>query len=137
MTALSITASAVVAGSNAVRDVGTAGATITAGQPLYYDATTAKWNPADTNSATAAARAASAIALNSASLNQPISLHKSGDLTMNAVLTAGVAYYLGGAAAGTIVPVGDLTTGDYTQVIGIAKSTTVLAVDFQSAGVAI
>ena len=136
MTALVITASAVVAGSNAVRDVGTAGATIVAGQPLYYDATTAKWNLADTNSATAAARAASAIALNSASLDQPVSLHKSGDLTINAVLTKGVAYYLGGTA-GTIVPVADLTTGDYTQIIGIAKSTTVLAVDFQSAGVTI
>ena len=136
MAALSITATAVVAGSNAVRDVGTAGETIAAGQPVYYDATTAKWKLADTNSATAAARVATAIALNGAAVNQPVSLHKSGDLTMNAVLTAGVAYYLGGTA-GSSVPVADLTTGDYTQVIGIAKSTTVLAVDFQSAGVAI
>lgn len=136
MTAISITASAVVAGSNAVRDIGTAGATIAAGQPLYYDTTTAKWNLADANSATAAVRVATAIALNSASLDQPVSLHKSGDLTMNAVLTKGVAYYLGGTA-GSIVPVADLTTGDYTQIVGIAKSTTVLAVDFVSAGVAI
>ncbi|WP_421579498.1 hypothetical protein [Shinella sp. M31] len=136
MTALSITAANVVAGTNSTRDIGTAGTTITAGQAVYLDTATNKWLLADTNSATAAARVASAIALNSASLNQPISLHKSGDITIGATVTAGVAYYLGGTA-GTIVPVGDLTTGDYPQIIGIAKSATVLAVDFQSAGVAL
>jgi hypothetical protein len=136
MAALSITASSVVAGSNSERDVGTAGAAITAGQAVYYDTAVAKWLPADTNSATVAARKAGAIALNTAALDQPISLHKAGDLAVNAVLTKGVAYYLGGTP-GAIVPVADLTTGDYTQIIGIAKSTTVLAVDLQSAGVAI
>ncbi len=136
MAALSITASAVVAGSNATRDIGTAGATIAAGQALYLDPATNKWNLADTNSATAEARKATAFALNSASLNQPVSLLKAGDVTMNAVLTPGVAYYLGGTP-GSIVPVGDLTTGDYPLLIGLAKSTTVLAVDFQYPGVAL
>lgn len=136
MTALSVTAANVVAGSDAVRDTGTAGAAITAGQALYYDQTTAKWALADTNSATAAARVASAIALNSASLNQPISVQKGGDLTIGATMTAGLAYYLGGTA-GAIVPVGDLTTGDYPEIIGIAKSATVLSLSFKSAGVAL
>jgi hypothetical protein len=137
MAAISITPANVVAGSNAVRDIGVAGEAIVAGKPVYYDATTAKFMLADANSATAAARTATGIALNGASLNQPVSVHKFGDLAMGAVFTAGVAYYLGSAAAGTIVPVADLTTGDYTQLIGIAKSTSILAVDFVSAGVAL
>jgi hypothetical protein len=136
MADLAITSTAVVAGSNSVRDVGTAGETIAAGKALYYDTTSAKWKLADSNSATAAARVASAIALNSASLNQPVSVLKSGDLTVNAVLTAGVAVYLSDTPGG-LCPVADVGTGEYPQIVGIAKSTTVLAVQFQAAGVAL
>jgi hypothetical protein len=136
MTALSLTASAIVAGSNATRDAGIAGETVAAGQPIYLSSTTNKWMLADTNSATAEARVAKGIALNSASLNQPVAVIKDGDLTVGAVLTKGVGYYLGGTA-GTIVPVADLTTGDYTCFLGIAKSTSVLAVKIQNAGVAL
>jgi hypothetical protein len=136
MTALTITAANVVAGTNSTRDIGTAGETITAGQPIYLASATNKWMLADTNSATAEARVAKGISLNGAALNQPISIHKSGDLTIGATLTAGVAYYLGGTP-GTIVPVADLTAGDFPCVLGLAKSTTILAVDIQSAGVAL
>ncbi|WFU88984.1 hypothetical protein QA644_08065 [Rhizobium sp. CC1099] len=136
MADLVITASAVTPGSNATIDHGTAGEAITAGQPVYKSSTTNKWMLADTDSATAEARVAKGIALNGAALNQPVAIHKSGDLTMNAVLTKGVAYYLSGTAGG-ICPVADLASGDYTCLLGIAKSTTVLAVDIVSAGVAI
>lgn len=136
MTALSITASSVVAGSNAVRDSGIAGEAITAGQAIYVNSATNRVMLADTNSATAEARVAKGIALNGAGSEQPVAYIKEGDLTVNAVLTKGVGVYLGGAA-GAIVPVADLTTGDYTCFLGIAKSTTVLAIKIQSAGVAI
>jgi hypothetical protein len=136
MTALSITAANVVAGSNATRDTGTAGEAITAGQAIYLASATNKWMLADTNSATAEARVAKGIALNSAALNQPVVILKDGDITIGATVTKGVGYYLGGTA-GTIVPVADLTTGDYTCFLGIAKSTSVIAVKIQSAGVAI
>lgn len=136
MTDISVTASAVIAGTNSVRDIGTAGETITAGKPVYYDATTAKWMLADSNAGSAAARTPVAISLNGASLNQPLSVHKSGDLTLNAVLTAGTAYYLSDTPGG-ICPLADVGSGEYVVLIGIAKSTTVLAVDFQSAGVAL
>jgi hypothetical protein len=136
MTALSITAANVVAGSNATRDTGTAGEAITAGQAIYLASATNKWMLADTNSATAEARVAKGIALNSAALNQPVVILKDGDITIGATVTKGVGYYLGGTA-GTIVPVADLTTGDYTCFLGIAKSTSVIAVKIQSAGVSI
>lgn len=136
MADLTITAASVVAGSNAERDVGTAGETITAGQAVYYDTTTAKWKLADNNAATAAVRAASAIALNGAAVNQPVCVQKGGSLTLGATLTAGVAYYLSDTPGG-ICPVADLASGEYPQIIGIATSTTVLALDFKSAGVAL
>lgn len=136
MAALSITAANVLAGSNASTRQGTAGATITQGQVVYFDDTTNTYKLADTNSATAAARSPASIALNGASSGQPLMVLTAGDVTIGATLSAGVAYYLGGTA-GSIVPVGDLTTGDYPVIIGIAKSTSVLAVKIVEAGVAI
>jgi hypothetical protein len=91
---------------------------------------------ADNNSATAGARVASAVALNSASLNQPVSIQKSGDITIGATLTPGVVYYTSDTPGG-ICPVADLASGEYPQIVGIAKSATVLSLGFKSAGVAL
>lgn len=136
MTALSITAANVLAASTASTRQGSAGATITQGQVVYFDTDTNTYKLADTNSATAAARSPAGIALNGASSGQPLMVLTAGDVTIGATLSAGVAYYLGGTA-GSIVPVADLTTGDYPAIIGIAKSTTVLAVKIVEAGVAL
>lgn len=134
---LTVTAASVVAGSDAVTKAGTAGEALTAGQPVYLSATTNKWLKADCNSATAAARVASGIALNGGAANQPVVVQTGGTITIGATLTAGVAYYLSGTAGG-IRPVADNTTGDYPQVIGIATSTTVLKLNFTlAAGVAL
>jgi hypothetical protein len=133
---LSITAANVVPGSNAVTEVGTAGETITAGQQLYKSSTTNKWMKADNNSATAEARAATATALTGSSLNQPVVVQKSGDITIGATLTAGVAYYLSDTAGG-ICPVADLASGEYPQIVGIAESTSVLNLGYHASGVAL
>lgn len=74
------------------------------------------------------------IALNSASLNQPVSMIKSGDVTIGATLTAGLDYWLSGTAGG-ICPRADLTSGMDPILIGVAKSTTLLSVDIQDSGV--
>lgn len=136
MADLSITAGSVLAGSNADIVDGAAGVTITAGQVVYRDASTKKFLLADTDAATAGVRDAFGIALNGAADNQPLRVMRSGDLTMNAAMTAGVTYYLSPTAGG-IAPLGDLTTGDYYTIIGIAKSTTVLAVKINPSGVAV
>ena len=135
MADISITATAVVAGSNSQQESGTAGEAITAGQAVYKSSSTSKWMLADADSATAEARTATGIALNGASANQPIRVHKSGDLTINAVLTANLPYFLSGTAGG-ICPIADVGTGEYLCQLGIAKSTTVLAVNIQATGVA-
>ncbi len=134
MSDLSITAANVVAGSNAVIDrAHAAGETITAGNAVYLGSS-GKWMLADSNSATAAAKTAGGIALNGASLNQPLAVQKSGDITIGATLTAGARYYLSETAGG-IQPEADLASGEYVCLIGLAKSTTVLAISIQAPGV--
>ncbi len=134
MADLSITAASVVASSDASRQTGSAGEPITAGQAVYLDPTVKKWLKADSNSATAAAKKAGGIALNSAALNQPLSVAVSGDVTIGATLVAGSAYYLSETPGG-IQPAADLATGENVCMVGLAKSTTVLTVAIQAPGV--
>lgn len=134
MSDLVITATSVVAADNAVKESGLAGETIAAGKAVYKSPTTKKWMLADSDSATAAAKTAGGIALNGASLNQPVTVAKSGDITMNAVLTAGATYFLSNTAGG-ICPDADVGSGENVCQIGIAKSTTVLSVRIVAPGV--
>lgn len=134
MADLVITPANVVAGSDATIEHGRGGATITAGQPVYKEAATKKFKLSDSNGATAEAKRVDGIALNACADNQPLAVHKSGDLTLNAVLVAGTAYYLSETPGG-IQPAADITTGEAVVQIGLAKSTTVLSVRIQNLGV--
>lgn len=135
MADLSITAANVFSGTGANISFGTAGDVLTAGRAVYLDVTTNTWKLADNNSATVAARTAGGIALTGSAIGQPVAVQlPGGEITIGATLTQGVAYYLS-ATAGGICPVADLSTGMQSQVIGIAKSTTVLALSFATAGV--
>jgi hypothetical protein len=136
MADLSITAANCVPVAPALIGYGTAGATITAGQAIYLEASSNTWKLADNNSATAEARAATAIALNGAASGQPLGYLSSGSVTLGATMTAGVVYYLS-ATAGGICPVADLTSGQYPCAVGIATSTTVLKLGFNASGVAL
>lgn len=130
MADLSITAANVVAGTNASRDRGTAGETIAAGKAVYKSSTANKWMLADSNSVTAEARHAIGIALNGASLNQPVDVQKGGDITIGATLTAGMALYLSDTPGG-ICPLADVGSGEYVCLLGLASSTTVLAIGIE------
>lgn len=135
MADIAITAANVVAGSDAVRESGTAGATVTAGQLVYLDTSDMKYKLADSNGA-AALRVPSGIALHGAANNQPLVIQKAGDITIGGTMTAGVAYYLSDTPGG-ICPVADLGSGEYPCIVGIAKSTSVLTVSIQPSGVAL
>lgn len=130
MADISLTAANVVADSAASRETGVAGETVAAGKVIYKSSTTHKYMLADSNSGTAEARQAHGIALNSASLDQPLNVLTSGDITIGGTLTAGVAYYLSDTAGG-ICPVADVGSGEYVCLLGLAKSTTVLAVGIE------
>ncbi len=137
MTDISITAANVAAGSNALTVHGTAGEAITAGQVVYQAATSKKWLLADNDSATTEVRQAEGIALNTAGADgQPITVQKSGLITVGGTLTAGTAYYLSGSPGG-IAPLADVGSGDYVVLLGLATSTTVLDLDIQYSGVAL
>jgi hypothetical protein len=134
MVDLVVTAANVVISSNAVKESGTAGVAITAGQVVYKAAATGKYGLADADSATAEVRQPVGIALNNAAANQPLTIQKSGDITIGATLTAGTDYYLSGTP-GAIAPRADLAAGDAVVLLGLAKSTTVLGLDIQLSGV--
>lgn len=136
MADLTITAANVVAGSGSRQANVTAGASVTAGQVVYEDTATDTHKLADNNSATAAARSPKGIALHAATSGQPLTIHKSGPITIGATLTPGVAYYLSDTPGG-ICPVADLASGEYPTIIGIALSASVLDVKFHESGVAL
>ena len=134
MADLSITATSVIAGSDSVGENGFLGATVTAGQLVYKDSADGLWKLADANGV-AAARTPGGIALNGGVSGQPVRVHKSGDITLNAVLTVNTAYFLSDTAGG-ICPAADVGSGEYGTFVGIAKSTTVMKVNLTSSGVA-
>ncbi len=136
MADLTITAANVVAASDAVTATGTAGVAVTAGKVVYLDANDSRLKLADADSGTPAVRSPWGIALNDAAIGQPLTVLRSGSITIGATLTGGLAYYLSKVAGG-ICPVADIASGGYATIIGIATSTTVLKVNFQESGVAV
>ena len=133
MSDLSITAANVVPGANADIEHGLSGTTVTAGQWVYQDSSTGRYLLADSNSATAAARTPRGVALNNASAGQPLAIQKGGLATIGATMTAGVAYYLSDTPGG-MCPVADVGSGEYSVILGIATSATVLDVHIQASG---
>lgn len=135
MSDLSITAASVIAGSDAVIDrAHNAGETITAGQQVYLSPTTSKWMKGDSDSGTAAAHDVKGVALNGASLDQPLAVQKKGSITIGATLVAGDPYYASNTAGG-ICPKADVGTGEEVILLGLATSTTVLELDIQKTAV--
>lgn len=134
MADLSITAASVLKGSGAQTEQGTAGAAVTAGQVVYKDASDSdKFKLADCNSATAAVRAPYGIALHAAASGQPLTVLRSGSITIGATVAVGVTYFLSGTPGG-IRPAADNTTGDYVSIVGIGTSVSAIDVRFHSAG---
>lgn len=128
MADLALTPANVLAGTNATIKHGVAGIAVTAGKVVYYSSPTKQWLLADNDLANA--KSPGGICLHAAAAGQPLDVQTMGDITIGATLTPGTAYYLS-ATAGGICPVADLTTGDNVSQLGLAKSTTVLALDIQ------
>lgn len=132
MADLTITATSVVAGGNAVVTNGVAGAAITAGQVVYLDSGSGTYKLADNN--LAGAEAPAGIALNGAASGQRVAVQTAGKIAIGATLTAGSAYCLSSTGGG-ICPASDLTTGDVVVQLGLAVSTSVLDLRINAPGV--
>ena len=131
MTDISITAANVQTTGNSNIKHGRAGATITAGQVVFLNSSS-EYVLADADDTSL--DAVGGIALNGAADGQPLAVCSGGDLTLGAVMTAGLPYFLS-AAAGGIAPYADLGSDDAVIQIGMAKSTSVLNVRINDSGV--
>lgn len=134
MADIAVTSTLVVPSSTARIERGIAGVAITAGQVVFLDATTGKWALADTDSATAAVRAAHGIALNTSAINQPIAVCTAGLVTMGATLVAGSPYFVSGDPGGFCL-IADVLAGDYPCIVGVATTTAIMNVGIVYAGV--
>lgn len=133
MADLTITAANVAYGSDAVIVHGTAGASLTAGQPLYKDTANANvMKLADANASALTATVAG-VALHAAASGQPIAYQTGGAITIGATVTSGVVY-VASATAGGIAPAADLTTGWRTSIIGVATSASVIQLSINNSG---
>jgi hypothetical protein len=117
---LSVTAANVVPASGYQFVDGTAGETITAGQPLYLKASDTRYWKADSDASSATATVIG-IALNGSSAGQPVRVQTGGDINIGATLTVGEIYVLS-ATAGAICPEGDLVTDDFVSILGVATT---------------
>jgi hypothetical protein len=132
----SLTPASVVPSANATLIYGTYGATVTAGQAVYADATAldslgrAKFKLAD-NNASAATAAMQGIAVNGGSDGQPATICQADPVFTHGLATvaAGDVLVLS-ATAGGIAPVADLATGNYPVVamVGLGATTAVLKI---------
>jgi hypothetical protein len=135
MTALTITDTQVQPGTtDATFEFGTAGATITAGQVVYLDATTNTYKLADSN-LSAAGATARGIALNGAASGQPLKIQTGGTITLGAGAAPVVStVYLLANVAGSIIPAADLASLDRTTILGVGAATNTLILKINVSG---
>lgn len=113
---------------------GIAGATLTAGQAVYKDATTNTMKPADAN-ASAATATVVGITTHAALAGQPVRLQRTGDLTLGAGAAPAVAKeYIVSGTAGGIAPISDQVTGWYYSRIGYGIAGNKIRLDIKASG---
>jgi len=126
MAALTVVVANVLKSSAGQTALGTAGATITQGQPLYIDTAASNvLKPA--NASTAAASVVCGMALNAALTGRPVAYVTSDSAYGHGVATADVAagevIYLDDTAGGITKTFADLDAGDYVVVLGTVSAT--------------
>jgi hypothetical protein len=133
MADITITATSVVPGANAIVEHGILGASATAGQAVYKDTSTNTFKLSDSNGASSLIKSVYGIVVAGGSSGQACAVQRAGSVTIGATLTPAAAYYLS-ANPGGICPFADLTTGDAVTQIGIAASASVLQLEMVAPG---
>ena len=114
-----VTVSTPASDNNAIERRYLSGQTIAGGAPVYLG-TDNLLRVAD-NDVDAATAAAIGIALHGAAAGQPLAVQRSGVINLGATLVVGETYVVS-ATAGAIAPIGDLTTGKFVTILGVATS---------------
>lgn len=110
------------------------GATISAGQPVYRDATDGEYKLTDADASSATADAKGVAMTPGVDGGYGVIATKGDIVLVGTTMAVGETYYAG-PTAGEIIPDGDLTTGDRVTRIGTASSATVLKLSIQSTGI--
>lgn len=121
------------AGTGAEYVTGTAGETVSAGQPVYLKASDSRYWKADAN-ASAEASSAVAIMLHGADAGQPIKAQSGGQITIGGTVAVGTTYIVS-ATAGGIAPISDLASGSYNVILGTAITTGIILMNVFNSGV--
>ena len=140
MADVSVTAANVLASSRATKQVYTAGATITAGQSVYFDSATNTVKLANANS-TAATAAVIGVALHAALANQPVVICLADPaftpgFTLSLASATGGIYLLSGTNAGGICAKADFASGWTPVPMIVALTTTTGILQIVSGGAA-
>ncbi len=136
MADVSVTAGNVVAGSDAVIKHGVLGATVTAGQTVYLDTADGRFKLYDADSATVLVHTLYGVALNGGSSGQPVAVQTGGSITIGGTVTQGLVY-VGSDTPGGIMPAADLEAGDFTAILGVATSASVIKLGIVNSGVSV
>jgi len=135
MADLVITAASVQKTSSTKTKDGVAGAAIVAGQFITRDPVTRRMLLGDGDLVITDIKN-SGIALNSAAIGQPVEFAWDGDVVVGAVLAVARVFILSSTPGG-VAPVADLASGDFTTIIGLARTTSILSLCLHTAEVAI
>lgn len=137
MADISITVASVLNVDGTVQ-TGTAGATITAGQPLYLDTADNLYKTAENNGGNTAAgllkSTAAGISLHAALAGQPIAFVGAGTMAIGATIVVGETYVVS-ANAGRICPLSDIGAGNWVTHLGVARAAGQITVRINVAGV--
>ena len=109
------------------------GETVTQGEPLYLKTSDNKYWLADADAAASAVVAG--IALTPAAADGYVVMATSGAVDVGGTLTVGETYIVSATACG-IAPIGDLASGDYLSILGVATATDTLDINLYISGVA-
>jgi len=131
MAALTITAGSVGVSSNAIFQAVQVGEAVTHMQPVYLDAATGKYMKDDADTADVLR----GVTLTAAATDGTAIIATGGDVIPGATLTVGETYVVG-TTAGQIVPIGDLASGDWSKIVGVASSASLLSLVMKTAAAA-
>jgi hypothetical protein len=116
-------------------EMGRFGATVTAGQAVYRDSSDS-YDLKLAIATSAAAAAVYGIALNGGADGQPAEILRAGLYNPGGTVVVGQLYCVSAAAAGAIVPYGDLATLEYVSFIGVGITAALIYVNFTVSGIA-
>lgn len=136
MVDITVTATSVVKSTGAQVYTGTLGETVTAGQSVYLKTSTGLWMKAQSDGTAEESGYGTlcGIALNGGAINQPVVVQFSGRITIGATVAIGTIYCVSDTAGG-IIPMGDLSSSEYTTVLGTAVTTGIIEMSVLASGV--